>query len=113
MLVTKVLITLSECNSVERDFPVWEVPLLMQIHGEGKVVPGANHVTDAEYPDATAEYQRFSQRYKDDVEAGQDHVALVYGQGPLGIQRLQDAIDSARKAEAKLLKQAKAESLAQ
>lgn len=113
MLVTKVLITLSECNSIERDFPVWEVPLLTQIHGEGKVAPGIQHIVDREYPNAADEYQRFVQRYKDDVEAGQDHVALVYGQGPLGIQRLQDAIDAAKKAEVKVAKKASAESLTQ
>lgn len=76
----KGLVVRGPMEKVPFDVYEHEVPILQAIHGEGniEVDEGSRYEDDAEY-DATAEYERLSQRYGDNSEQGMAWVQYLYG----------------------------------
>jgi hypothetical protein len=100
MKYISVKLTRSETESVQRDMPPWEIPVLQMVHGPEKVeIVGEKDVSDQEYPEAAMEFDRLSRRYSDDPATNVFHVAAVYGQPPFGVNKLAEEIERARKAE--------------
>lgn len=106
MKYVSVKLTRSETESVQRDMPRWEIPVLQMVHGPEKVeILGEKDVPDQEYPDAMQEFDRLSRRYGAEPGSEIFHVAAVYGQPPFGVTKLEEEIDKARKAPRKAVAQ--------
>lgn len=101
MKYVSVKLTRSETESVQRDMPRWEVPVLQMVHGPEKVeIVGEKDVPEQEYPGAVEEFDRLSRRYGADPSNDVFYVAAVYGQPPFGVDKLAEGIEKARSAEA-------------
>lgn len=94
----KVEVRRSELHSVHETVPAWEVPLLQAAH-EGAIEELETLQRDREAPSPQDEYLRLEQRYgvshTDDGSIGPLFVAMVYGQGALGIKRLSEEMSKA------------------
>lgn len=83
-----------------RAVPVWEIPILEFVFGEGNVVPlGVFEKAPRDYPEPQDEHQRLSLKYGIDKETKTDFVATVYGASRIGIREIGKAIEAARQEE--------------
>jgi hypothetical protein len=98
MIVYKTVdIRRSELAIIHKDVAAWELPILEAMH-DSVAVSGDKLVRRA-VPTAIAEFQRLTALYKDSTNPNGDKgipfVESVYGQGRIGMQNLQRAIDDA------------------
>jgi len=91
----KVSIRRSELATVQKDMPMWELPLVESIFPSGVEVLEEFYL-DGNTPKAQDEYERLNSVYRQSVEddgsRGIAHVAAVYGQFGPGTQALRRAI---------------------
>lgn len=100
MRVAEVKVTRSEHSSAQVLVGAWEIPMLQYEHEPEKVaILGFKKLDGREYPKASQEFERLSQRYGMDVESGASKASLVFGQGVMGINNLNTLIEQERKAE--------------
>jgi hypothetical protein len=77
------------------------------IHGNEKVVVTGEAHTDNQLPeDAAAELDRLNTRYGMHVASETSFATLVFGQGPKGVETIENLINRERMLEAKRPKQA-------
>lgn len=94
----QVQINKSETTIATISVPPWELPVLAAVHGDDRIVPtGVTVPVSRPKPDAAAEFDRLTIKYKQNRETGVDYVASVYGTGSLGVRRLAD--EMAREGE--------------
>lgn len=98
-----VRLTRSENESAQLAIPAWEIPVLQAVHGPEKVEVDEDSETFDElpYPNAGQEFDRLSRRYKEDIQSGVLFVAAIYGQPPLGLNKLAEAIAAEKSKEVK------------
>lgn len=95
----------NNCVTV-RVVPSWEVPVLEQVFGGPEAIQlvdsAASALQDAkDYPEAPVEFDRLVRRYGADRERGITYVAMAYGEGRIGIGRVDEQIAAARNADRK------------
>lgn len=100
MRFVTVRVDRSEHHKPVIDIGEWEIPLLQYEYAPEKVEILEVHVDARPYPEAQDEYARLSNRYGEDVESGAPKVALVYGQGMIGVGALRNMIEKAKAEEA-------------
>ena len=81
----------NELHTHRTDVWPWEVPILQFIH-KNDVKEIGEHDVENRVLDPQVEYERLERRYGFDKETHEIRVAAVYGAGPLGVQRLADAM---------------------
>lgn len=96
MLIYKTVdIRRSELCIIHKDIAAWELPILEAMH-DGVTVTG-DKLVRRDAPTTQAEFQRLTALYKDSTNPNGDKgipfVESVYGQGRIGMQNLQRAID--------------------
>lgn len=100
MRFVKVVVERSEHLSIPASVPAWEVPILTLIHGKEKVhESGAVVTVNREYPEAEVEFDRLQRRYGQFIKDEVYWVAKVYGEPPLGVRALAQAIAEERGKE--------------
>jgi hypothetical protein len=110
MRFIKLTLTRSETTIIPLTVVPWEVPLLEAVHGGERItIDGEVEVANRDYPDAPGEFQRLLLKYKMDTDSGQDYVALVYGGGRLGVEKLEAAIKAEMRDNGTLEQRAKNE----
>lgn len=97
---TRVSVERSETLKFNVDVAPWEVPVVAAVNGEDRTTVVEDVPVNRELPEAQSEYDRLAAKYKIDTETGQSYVAMVYGVGALGVERLDKAIGEVREFRA-------------
>jgi hypothetical protein len=80
----------------------WEVPILRHLFEDGNVEELDEHaVSQRDYPDAAAEFQRLAKVYGGDTTSGIAHVVSVFGEGMRGVKSLREMIEESVEADQK------------
>lgn len=99
MRYERIKVKRDDYTTYNREFLPWEVPVLEFTFGDGNVEHTGVFVdTKEDYPDAREEMFRLEKVYGSDRKTDVPHVMSVYGQATLGISRLRQAIEEAKKA---------------
>lgn len=102
MHYTQVRINRDEMTGLVVHVGAWEVPILEAKHGESKLEVGElKDFPRRDWPqDAASEMQRLNTLYgiKGSGDAAMSYAERVYGEGSMGVKRLQEAIDAAKLA---------------
>lgn len=104
MRYLRVKITRDQNTVHNRAVPIWEIPVLEYLFGDGNLVETEDYEevtpqagqTKVEYPDAREEFENLSKRYGNDTESKLPFVALVYGNAGVGVRALRKAINEAK-----------------
>jgi hypothetical protein len=81
----------NELHTHRSDFWPWELPLLQFIH-KGDVKEVGEHDVENRVLDPEQEFERLERRYGFDKETHKIRVHEVYGNPPLGVQKLAEAM---------------------
>lgn len=100
----RVKITRDQNTVHNRAVPIWEIPVLEYLFGDGNLVETEDYVevtpkagqSVVGYPDAREEFEDLAKRYGVDTESKLPFVALVYGNAGVGVRALRKAIAEAK-----------------
>lgn len=106
MRFVSVRVDRSEHHKPVIDIGEWEIPMLQYEYQPEKVEVLEVKVDTRPYPEAQDEYARLSSRYGEDVESGQPKVAIVFGQGMMGITALARLIEETQRREGEAIAEA-------
>lgn len=105
MRYERVKVKRDDYTTYNRAVLPWEIPVLEFTFGEGNVDRTGVFVdTKEDYPEAREEMYRLEKVYGFDRKTEVPHVASVYGQAAMGVNRLRQAIEDAEKAARKVKK---------
>ena len=104
----RVFVDKSETTKLEVQVPVWEVPVLADVMGEGITIQDYQWVEKRGkrdfIPDAAAEFDRLANKYGTDAGADKSHVVNAYGGGSFGLEKLAGEIaKNSKESEAELI----------
>jgi len=101
MIKSKVVeIQISECTTIQRTVPVWELPVLQVVHPKSSLREISDTLVDRKPPNADTEFARLAKRYhsgkpEDGSPDEVSFVAKVYGAYGIGNAALARAISEA------------------
>jgi hypothetical protein len=89
----------NELHTHRADFWPWEIPILQFIHKDGIKEVGEHHVENRVL-DPQTEFERLERRFGFDKETHKIRVHEVYGNPPLGVSKLAEAMQPALEEQA-------------
>ena len=93
MRYSKVLLEKNERFSTPLTIAPWEVPVLIEAHGKSLITElGTVEVNRKAVPDARAEFERLSNRYKHGENSEVPYVARVYGVSAVAVKVIEQMI---------------------